>query len=157
LKVRILGIDPGSHIVGFAVIDVGDRLSYVESGVIRLKGDLSVRLVQLADAIAELIQSYSPNQCAIESVFMHRNVKSLMVLCHARGVIMQAVMRHQIVISEYEPRLVKKSIVGYGAAKKNQVGFMASSILGLTGLLAEDAADALAVAMTHAQLKGVKS
>ena len=152
---RILGLDPGSLVAGFAVIDVGDKLSYVESGVIRLKGDLPTRLVQLSDAVSELMQTYQPNQCAIESLFMHRNVKSLMVLCHARGVMMQAVMKHQVTISEYEPRLVKKTVVGYGSAKKSQVGFMASSILGITGILAEDASDALAIAMTHAQHRGV--
>ncbi|MDA9832691.1 crossover junction endodeoxyribonuclease RuvC [Gammaproteobacteria bacterium] len=154
---RILGLDPGSLVAGFAVIDVGDKLSYVESGVIRLKGDLPTRLVQLSDAVSELVQTYQPNQCAIESLFMHRNVKSLMVLCHARGVMMQAVMKHQVTISEYEPRLVKKTVVGYGSAKKSQVGFMASSILGITGILAEDASDALAIAMTHAQHRGVYS
>lgn len=154
---RILGLDPGSLVAGFAVIDVGDKLSYVESGVIRLKGDLPTRLVQLSDAVSELMQTYQPNQCAIESLFMHRNVKSLMVLCHARGVMMQAVMKHQVTISEYEPRLVKKTVVGYGSAKKSQVGFMASSILGITGILAEDASDALAIAMTHAQHRGVYS
>jgi crossover junction endodeoxyribonuclease RuvC len=155
--VRILGFDPGSRVAGFAVIDVGDKLRYVESGVIRLKGDLPVRLVQLSDAVSELVQTYQPNQCAIESLFMHRNVKSLMILCHARGVMMQAVMKHQVSISEYEPRLIKKTIVGYGSAKKSQVGFMASSILGISGTLAEDASDALAIAMTHAQLIGAHS
>lgn len=147
---RVLGIDPGSQTTGFAIVDqCQNKPVYVDSGVIKLKGELPLRLHQLALAIDELIQEYQPQTAAVESTFMHKNVKSLSVLCHARGVILQNIFKNQIVINEYAPRLVKQTIVGNGAAKKSQVNFMVRAILGIEYELAEDAADAVAIAMTH--------
>ena len=147
---RVLGIDPGSHITGFAVLDNCDRsLVYVDSGVVRLNGALEFRLHQLSQAIDEIVNEYQPESAAIETAFMHRNARALMVLCHARGVILQSVVKHQVPITHYEPKLVKKTVVGTGGAKKGQVGFMVQHLLNIKRTLAEDAADAAAVAITH--------
>jgi crossover junction endodeoxyribonuclease RuvC len=149
---RVLGIDPGSRVAGFALLDhMEGKISYVESGVIRLKGELDTRLHQLATALEQIIHDNQPHCAAIETAFMHRNVKSLMVLCHARGVAIQTIIKHQISITHYEPRRVKMTVAGYGAANKSQVGYMIQTMLGLPSPLAEDASDAAAIAITHIQ------
>lgn len=148
----ILGIDPGSRITGYGVINVvGGRQDYVASGCIRIKGDyLPDRLKQVYEGVIELITLYSPQEMAIEQVFMARNPDSALKLGQARGAAIVAGATQGLPIAEYAARAVKQAVVGTGAAKKAQVQHMVSSILKLPGLPQEDAADGLAIALCHA-------
>lgn len=151
----ILGIDPGSRITGYGVIREEKRkLFYMDSGCIRTsEGDLSGRLLQIYNGICLLMDKYFPDEVAIEEVFMHKNASSALKLGHARGVAMVAAASHRVIISEYSAREVKQSLVGYGAAEKEQVKHMVVSILQLTGSPQSDAADALAIAICHSHMR----
>jgi crossover junction endodeoxyribonuclease RuvC len=148
----ILGIDPGSRITGYGLINVvGSRQEYVASGCIRIKGDhLPDRLQQIFESVVELITLYSPQQMAIEKVFMARNADSALKLGQARGAAIVAGATQGLPVAEYAARAVKQAVVGKGSAEKAQVQHMVSSILRLPGLPQEDAADALAIALCHA-------
>jgi crossover junction endodeoxyribonuclease RuvC len=148
----ILGIDPGSRITGYGIINaVGAQRSYVASGHVKMSGDeLADKLGQIYAAVNELIETYVPQEFAIEKVFMARNADSALKLGQARGVAMVAAVNHGLPVSEYSARQVKKAVVGNGAATKNQVQQMVARILKLPGLPQEDAADALAIALCHA-------
>jgi crossover junction endodeoxyribonuclease RuvC len=147
----ILGIDPGSRITGYGVIlEEGKKLLYLDSGCIRTSdGALSERLLQIYDGICQLMDDHRPNEVAIEEVFMHENPSSALKLGHARGVAMVAAASHRVVINEYSAREVKQSLVGYGAAKKEQVMHMVMSLLLLNKAPQSDASDALAIAICH--------
>lgn len=151
----ILGIDPGSRITGYGVIrEDNQRLSYIDSGCIRsAQGELSDRLLQIYDGICELMQHFVPDEVAIEEVFMHKNPSSALKLGHARGVAMVAAASHRIKVSEYSAREVKQSLVGYGAAEKEQVKHMVVSLLRLSASPQTDAADALAIAICHSHMR----
>lgn len=148
----ILGIDPGSRITGYGVINqVGGKSEYVASGCIRIKGDhLPDRLLQVFDGVRELIRLYVPQQMAIEQVFMARNADSALKLGQARGAAIVAGVSEGLPVSEYAARAVKQALVGKGSADKVQVQHMVRSILGLPGTPQADAADALAIALCHA-------
>tara|TARA_R110002167_G_scaffold52042_2_gene150538 strand:- start:7621 stop:8136 length:516 start_codon:yes stop_codon:yes gene_type:complete len=148
----ILGIDPGSRITGFGVINVvGSRHEYVASGCIRIKGDhLPDRLQQIFEGVVEIITLYQPQDMAIEQVFMAKNADSALKLGQARGAAIVAGATQGLSVSEYAARAVKLAVVGKGSAEKSQVQHMVSSILKLPGLPQEDAADALAIALCHA-------
>ncbi|STX47703.1 Crossover junction endodeoxyribonuclease ruvC [Legionella hackeliae] len=122
----ILGIDPGSRVTGYGVIkEEGRNIRYIDSGCIRTSdGELSQRLLQIFDGICQLMDDYNPDEVAIEQVFMHQNPSSALKLGHARGVAMVAAASHRKRISEYSPREIKQSVVGYGAAQKEQVKHM---------------------------------
>lgn len=148
---RILGIDPGSRATGFGVVDTdGQRSRAVHYGVIRVSGDLPLvrRLDLLHAGLAEVIEEYSPDEAAIEEVFMAKNPRSALVLGQARGVLLLAAGRH-CEVYEYAARAVKKAVAGYGQADKQQVGHMVKMLLGLDKVPAQDAADALAIALCH--------
>jgi len=148
----IIGVDPGSRITGYGIIEVIDNKPfYLSSGCIQLSGDFAVRLSQLYEALLQVVKEYSPTVCAIESVFVHKNPNSALKLGQARGVILLALNQFVSIPFEYEPRLVKKTIVGTGSAIKSQVQFMVQKKLNLSGTPKEDAADALAVALCHVQ------
>jgi crossover junction endodeoxyribonuclease RuvC len=149
---RILGVDPGSVITGYGLIDQRDRQSYyVTSGCIRVgKKSFAERLSVIFEDLSVLIEKYQPTLLAIEQVFVHKNVASALKLGQARGVAIVAAARQGLPLAEYSPRQIKKAIVGYGAAEKNQVQQMVQMLLGLSGLPQADAADALAVALCHA-------
>lgn len=148
----IIGVDPGSRITGYGIIEVIDNKPfYLSSGCIQLSGDFAVRLSQLYEALLQVVKEYSPTVCAIESVFVHKNPNSALKLGQARGVILLALNQFVSIPFEYEPRLVKKTIVGTGSAIKSQVQFMVQKKLNLSGAPKEDAADALAVALCHVQ------
>ena len=152
----ILGIDPGSRVTGYGVIkELPDkRLQYVDSGCIRTsEGELSQKLLQIFNGICQLMEKFSPNEGAIEQVFMHENPSSALKLGHARGVAMVACASHRINISEYSPREIKQALVGYGAADKEQVKHMVMSLLLLNKAPQNDAADALAIAICHSHLR----
>lgn len=149
----VLGIDPGSRKTGFGVIQTVPRLSYIGSGVIRLPdAPLAERLRIIADSLADIIRSYRPQQAAIEEVFMARNAASALKLGQARGAAIVACAQADLAISEYSARQVKQSMVGTGAATKEQVQHMVCRLLDLPATPQEDAADALACALCHAHL-----
>ncbi|GGY32084.1 crossover junction endodeoxyribonuclease RuvC [Bacterioplanes sanyensis] len=148
----ILGIDPGSRITGFGVVNaVGQQLEYVTSGCIRLgDGPMPERLDKLFSSITELVERYCPQQFAIEQAFMGRNADSALKLGQARGVAIVAAVRQQLEVAEYAPRTIKQSVVGKGSASKEQVQIMVRQLLKLPGTPQADAADALAIAICHA-------
>ncbi len=148
---RIIGIDPGSRITGFGVVDFeGGRLKYVQSGCLRLgDGDFIARLKTIFDEVSDLVRIYKPDQAAIEQVFMHRNPASALKLGQARGAAICALVGAELPVSEYMPAEVKQALVGKGNAAKSQVGHMVQALLELPGPPQEDAADALAIAICH--------
>ncbi|HET8731486.1 MAG TPA: crossover junction endodeoxyribonuclease RuvC [Moraxellaceae bacterium] len=150
----ILGIDPGSRTTGFGVIESdGSHHRYVGSGCIRMEAELTLpqRLHRIYAGVTEIIATYHPEQAAIEQVFLSRNADSALKLGQARGAAIVALMNHGLPVAEYSARQVKLSVVGRGAALKQQVQHMVVNLLGLTKAPPEDAADALAIAITHAQ------
>lgn len=151
----ILGIDPGSRITGYGIIrESKKQLQYIDSGCIRTsEGELSQRLLQIFNGICQLMEEYSPDEVAIEEIFMHQNPSSALKLGHARGVAMVACASHRLNVSEYSAREVKQSLAGYGAAEKSQVKHMVVSLLMLTSSPQADAADALAIAICHSHMK----
>ena len=148
---RILGIDPGSRITGFGVVDdAADGPRYIASGCVRVTGEgFPDRLKQIFEGIAEVVSEFDPDQLAIEKVFMHKNADSALKLGQARGAAICAVISNRIPVYEYAARQVKQALVGKGSAEKNQVQHMVRILLGLQGKLQTDAADALGVALCH--------
>lgn len=148
----ILGIDPGSRITGYGVIRVEkNRHIYLTSGSLKLTADnLTERLQQIFLGLQKIIQTYEPVEAAIEQVFMHQNPGSALKLGQARGAAIVATANHKIPVAEYSARQVKQAVVGHGAAKKEQVQHMVRVLLNLSGMPDFDAADALAVALCHA-------
>jgi crossover junction endodeoxyribonuclease RuvC len=157
-SVRILGIDPGSRMTGFGVIDfVGDAPTYVASGTIRSPGGtFPERLRKIFDSVNEVVNEYRPAVVSIESVFMARNASSALKLGHARSAALCATFEFGVEVFEYAPREIKLAVVGTGAATKEQVQHMIVSLLNLDGRPAPDAADALAAAVCHAHCHRVK-
>jgi crossover junction endodeoxyribonuclease RuvC len=154
---RILGIDPGSQRTGIGVIDVGadGQCRYVHAQAIVLLGaeDFPSRLGLLCETLDALLEQWQPQQVAIETVFMDKSAMSALKLGHARGAALATVVRRRLPVSEYEPRLIKQSLVGRGGADKAQIQHMVRLLLKLPDAkLQADAADALAVALTHAHM-----
>lgn len=151
----ILGIDPGSRVTGYGVIrEINRKLEYIDSGCIRTEGgELSNRLLEIFNGICHLMEKFSPAEVAIEEVFMHENPSSALKLGHARGVAMVACASHRVSVSEYSAREVKLSLVGYGAAKKEQVKHMVVNLLMLNSSPQSDAADALGIAICHSHMR----
>jgi crossover junction endodeoxyribonuclease RuvC len=163
--IRILGIDPGSRITGYGIIDTdGRKTVYVTSGCVRvLQDDIGEKLKTIFDALSQLVQEVNPHEFAIEKVFMHRNADSALKLGQARGAAICAVSTHDIPVWEYTPTQIKQSIVGKGNATKEQIQHMVRILLNLPGYPQADAADALAAALCHAhtrntlvQMQGVR-
>jgi crossover junction endodeoxyribonuclease RuvC len=157
--VRILGIDPGSVITGFGVIDYErGRLALVEQGSIHTRrgADLAERLGVIHEGLLEVIARTHPGAVAVEAPFAGKNVKSLIQLAHARGVALLVARSAQLEVFEYAPRAVKSAVVGYGAAEKEQVAKMVRILLPGCGSVAmtPDASDALAIAICHAHTAG---
>jgi len=149
----ILGLDPGLGTTGWGVIAaVGNRLSHIANGQISTdtKMTLAERLVALDRALVDVILAYQPETAAVEEVFVNANPQSTLKLGQARGVILLAAAKSGIGIGEYAARLVKKAVVGTGGADKRQVHAMVARLLPAATITGPDAADALAVAITHA-------
>jgi crossover junction endodeoxyribonuclease RuvC len=149
----ILGLDPGLGCTGWGVIAAeGNRLSHVANGQVRTdpKQELPRRLVELDTRLREVIEAHCPGAAAVEEVFVNDNPQSTLKLGQARGVILLAAARSGLTVGEYSARLVKKAIVGTGAAEKGQVHAMVQRLLPGIKIAGADAADALAVAITHA-------
>ena len=150
---RILGIDPGSHITGYGIIEKkGNYLRHVVHGEIRAKKDslLSAMLISIYQQLSDVITQNAPGAIALENIFYGKNVRSLIKQAQVRGVVIFAGADKGILIFEYAPLEVKKAVVGYGRAEKRQVQSMVKAILKLPVLPTADAADALAAAICHA-------
>ena len=150
---RILGIDPGSRVTGFGIIDVrGREHFYIASGCIKTPPDapLSERIAIIVSHIDEIVRTYQPQQAAVEQVFVNVNPASTLMLGQARGAALAALVMHGLPVSEYTALQVKQAVVGKGKAAKEQVQHMVVQMLSLSGTPQSDAADGLAVALTHA-------
>ena len=151
--VLIIGLDPGLGCTGWGVIAAeGNRLSHIANGQVRTdpKQDLPARLVRLEAELGRVIEAHGPAEAAVEEVFLNDNPQSTLKLGQARGVILLAAARRGLAVGEYAPRLVKKAVVGTGGAEKVQVHAMVQRLLPGVAISGADAADALAVAITHA-------
>ncbi|WP_027961117.1 crossover junction endodeoxyribonuclease RuvC [Halomonas halodenitrificans] len=148
----ILGIDPGSRITGYGVLDVtAAKPRYVASGCIRIRADdLAQKLAQVYAGVSELIGVHRPGEFAIEQVVMSKNADSALKLGQARGTAIVCAANHGLPVSEYGPRQIKQAVTGSGRADKLQVQHMVTAILGLSATPQADAADALGIALTHA-------
>lgn len=152
----IIGIDPGSRRTGYGVIRLqGNKHVYLTSGHLDLTPySPCERLRQIFLGLQQVMQQYQPHEAAIEQIFMHENPNSALKLGQARGA---AIVALDIPVKEYSARQVKKSVVGSGAANKEQVQFMVQRLLNVTGQIQADAADALAVALCHAHARGLRN
>ncbi|WP_374472269.1 crossover junction endodeoxyribonuclease RuvC [Phenylobacterium sp.] len=157
---RILGLDPGLRRTGWGVVAVdGARLAHVAHGVITPDTDapFADRLLVLFDAISEVIAAHAPDEAAVEETFMNNNAASALKLGHARACALLAPARAGLSVAEYGNSVIKKAVVGTGAADKGQVGFMIARLLPTAGKTTADAADALAVAIAHAHVRTARA
>jgi crossover junction endodeoxyribonuclease RuvC len=154
---RILGIDPGSQRTGIGIIDIdaAGKTTHVFHAPLVLLGadDFPQRLKRLLDGLGEIIETWKPQEVAIEKVFMARNPDSALKLGQARGAAICAVVLRDLPVHEYAAKEVKLAVVGRGGAEKTQIQHMVGIMLGLQGKLQADAADALAIAITHAHVR----
>ena len=157
--IRIIGLDPGLNRTGWGVVAcAGARLTHVAHGVIAPSAALpfASRLLFLFEALEAVIAEHGPHEAAVEETFVNKNAGSSLKLGHARAACMLAPARVGLPVAEYAARLVKKSVVGTGAADKAQVAFMIKRLLPTAGDPGADAADALAVAITHAHSRTMR-
>lgn len=156
--VRILGIDPGSRLTGYGIVDAqGTHIRFVDCGSISASGEHTDRLQQIFRAIEALVAEHRPNEIAIERVFVHRNADSALKLGQARAAALCATFAAELPVNEYAARHIKKAVVGKGSAEKGQVQHMVRMLLGLREAPAPDAADALAAALCHAHERGAQA
>ena len=158
--VRILGIDPGLRHTGWGVIEAeGSRLVYVASGALHTKTgeNFAERLRVLHEGLAAVIQAHRPDEAAVEETFVNRDPQSALKLGHARGIALVVPALAGIEVNEYAANLVKKTVVGAGHAEKAQIAMMVKVLLPRSDALTADAADALAVAICHAQHRGARA
>ncbi len=151
--IRIIGIDPGLRHTGWGVVESdGVRLGYVASGVIKapVDAELAYRLRELFEGIASVIASFKPQEAAIEETFVNDNARATLKLGQARGMALLAPAMGGLVVAEYSPNLVKKSVVGAGHAEKRQIVAMIGFLLPRARITCADEADALAIAICHA-------
>lgn len=157
---RIIGIDPGLRRTGWGVIDTdGVRLSYVASGHITSAAgdDLAYRLRSLFEGLSSVIASFKPQEAAVEETFVNENAKATLKLGQARGMALLAPAMKGLLIAEYPPNLIKKSVVGTGHAEKSQIQAMIGFLLPKASFESADEADALAIAICHANHRGVRA
>ena len=159
----ILGVDPGLRVTGFGVIrQQGSQLVYLSSGVIRTPvGTLPDRLKAILDGLNQVVAEHRPDQAAIEKVFVNVNPQSTLLLGHARGVAIAALVQNGVPVAEYTALQTKQATVGHGKADKAQVQAMVQRLLALSAMPGTDASDALACAICHAHaqrnLAGLKA
>lgn len=149
---RVIGIDPGTRHLGWGVLErQGSRIVHVAHGVVDVDtdGSFAARLVEIDDELTQVIAAHAPAAGAVESLFFAKDAQSAAKLGHARGVVLLRLCRAGLPVHEYPPALVKRTVVGKGAADKHQVTMVMTAILGLKEPPRADAADALAVALTH--------
>ena len=159
LNVRIFGIDPGSVVTGYAVIDcAGVEARYVASGSIRTqRAEFPARLTEIFSAVSRLMEEFKPDEVAVEKVFMHRNADSALKLGQARGAALCATFAGGPKLFEYAPREIKLAVAGTGSAQKEQVQLMVKRLLKLSGEMGVDASDAVAIALCHAHSRRLSS
>ena len=150
---RVLGIDPGSRRTGYGIVDAEGSGRLVAEGTLHLGRSTALpeRLGRIHQGIEALIAEHQPDEAAFEQVFVHRNADTALKLGQARGAALAACVNAGLAIAEYAPSHVKQAVVGTGRADKHQVGYMVRALLRLRTQPAEDAADALAIALCHAQ------
>lgn len=155
----ILGIDPGSIRTGFGIIkSEKQNLIHITHGTIHAKGEsMAARLHFIYYELCKIVATHQPTEAAIEEVFMQMNIQSALKLGQARGAALIATARYAVPLQEYSARVIKKTAVGYGAASKEQIQFMVRAQLKLTENPQADAADALAIAICHAQHRAMKN
>lgn len=150
---RVIGIDPGTNVTGFGIVEKGRSggLTYIGGGEIKLKkgAPLSERLLDISETLDRVMAEFSPDHCAIEEVFFAKNAKSALTLGHARGVALLSAARAGIEVHEYSPKTIKLAVVGSGSAAKLQVQKMVRMLLTLKKPVGEDGSDALAAAICH--------
>lgn len=151
---RIIGIDPGTGILGFGLIDIDKRnkAHLVDAGVIRtpVKEDNSVRLLTIYDELTSIIKEFKPEQMSVEKLFFAQNVTTAMTVAQARGVVLLCGQQHGLKLAEYTPLQIKQALTGYGRADKKQMQEMVRVILGLKEVpKPDDCADALGAAICH--------
>ena len=154
--IRIIGLDPGLRRTGWGVISAeGARLRWIAHGVVTPPetAPFAERLVHLLDHVAAVCADHGCDEAAVEEVFVNVNPSSTLKLGHARAAVMLAPAKAGLTVAEYSPNLIKKAVVGAGHADKSQIAFMVKRLLPTAGDVKADAADALAVAITHAQLR----
>jgi crossover junction endodeoxyribonuclease RuvC len=157
--IRIIGIDPGLRHVGWGLIEAeGSRLRYLACGSIKTeaKASLAERLAAIHRGLTALIEEHRPDEAAVEETFVNRDPQSALKLGQARGVALAAPALLGLVVAEYAANVVKKTIVGVGHAEKAQVAMMVKMLLPASPAASPDAADALALAITHAQHRNLK-
>lgn len=158
MSVRILGIDPGLRKTGWGLITQdGSKLSFIACGTIKSdeKKSLAERLKQLHDGLSEIVASYTPDEAAVEETFVNKDARATLKLGHARGIALLVPALVGLTVAEYAPNLIKKTIVGSGHADKDQIHMMVKVLLPKSDAKTPDAADALAIALTHAQHRGL--
>jgi crossover junction endodeoxyribonuclease RuvC len=156
--IRILGIDPGSRITGYGLIDARrDQTVLVHWGMIKTDGDHSSRLRQIFQEMGALVTQYEPTEIAVERVFVSKNADSALKLGQARAAALCATFHANLPIFEYAARHVKKAVVGSGGADKNQVQHMIKMLLAMKEVPQADAADALAVALCHSHERNTQA
>ncbi len=151
---RVIGLDPGTRHTGWGVLDrVGTRISHVDHGIIspRESDPLAKRLVVIFDGITEVLERTKPDAAAVESIFFAKDASAAAKLGHARGVLLLVCAQAGLPVFEYPPARVKRTVTGSGRSDKAQVAQMMRAILRLTEVPKADAADALAVSLTHLQ------
>ena len=154
---RILGIDPGTGLMGFGIIETGAKPKLVDAGVIRTKVHQAEqeRLLIIFDSLHEIVKETEPQMVSVEKLFFARNVTTAMSVAQARGVVLLVAQQHGLPIYEYTPMQIKQSLTGYGKADKKQMQEMVRLLLNLKEApKPDDAADALAAALTHAAVAG---
>ncbi len=156
---RLLGVDPGLRFTGWGVVDIeGNRLRHVANGVVKSgTGELAQRLVRLHEGLDEVVNTYRPDSAAVEETFVNKDGQSTLKLGQARGIALLVPALAGIPVAEYAANSVKKSVVGYGHADKDQVGHMIGVLLPGASVESPDSADALAVAICHAHHVGAKA
>ncbi len=155
---RILGLDPGSRVCGYGVIesDGGQGLCYVECGVLTAPEakPMEERLGEIARGLREVIDELKPGVVAVEDVFVHQNPRSALALAQARGMALAVVGLCGLRVASYPPAIVKKTVTGSGGAPKEQIARMVQALIGLRSLPRSDASDALAIAISHVIIQG---
>ena len=151
--IRILGIDPGLRRTGWGLVECrGNALSFLAAGTVKapLDGELAHRLVALHEGLTEIVRSHAPDEAAVEQTFVNKDASATLKLGQARGIALLVPAQAGLAVAEYAPNAVKKAIVGAGHAEKSQIRMMVRVLLPRADFDTDDAADALAIAITHA-------
>ena len=160
---RVLGIDPGTTATGWGVVEVailpgrGPSHRHIASGVIRVKGELPMRLAGVFAGVCDILAEHAPQALSIEKTFVSENIQSAFRLGEARGTVLVAAARAGVAVYEYSPAEIKMAVVGYGRAVKDQVQSMVTRLLSLPNHPATDEADALAAALCHLHADRIRS